>query len=66
MPRVHYLTIRCPTGCEAWLVAPWLQGHLARCTGRPWVEGLPDRAVIPAPLVGALLSVLPRELVEDA
>lgn len=66
MPRVHYLTIRCPTGCESWLAPPWLQGHLARCTGRPWVDALPDRAVIPAPLAGALLSVLPRAFVDDA
>jgi hypothetical protein len=66
MPRVHYLTIRCSTGCEAWLAPPWLQGHRARCTGRPWVEDLPDRAVIPAPLVGALLSVLPRAFVQEA
>ncbi len=66
MPRVHYLTIRCPSGCESWLVPRWLQGHLDRCTGRPWVDDLPDRAVIPAPLAGALLSVLPRALVEEA
>lgn len=66
MPRVHYLTIRCPKGCEAWVAPPWLDGHLARCTGRPWVDDLPDRAVIPAPLVGALLSVLPRAIVEEA
>ena len=66
MPKVQYLTIRCPTGCESWLAPPWLAGPRARCTGRPWVDDLPDRAVIPAPLVGALLSVLPRSLVEDA
>jgi len=66
MPRVHYLTIRCPTGCDAWLAPPWLDGHLARCTGRPWVDDLPDRAVVPAPLAGVLLSVLPRALIEEA
>lgn len=66
MPRVHYLTIRCPNGCEAWLAPPWLDGHLHRCTGRPWVDDLPDRAVMPAPLAGALLSVLPRAYVEEA
>lgn len=66
MPRVHYLTIRCPSGCETWLAPPWLQGHLARCAGHPWVDDLPDRAVVPAPLAGALLSVLPRALVQEA
>ncbi|MGQ0744933.1 MAG: hypothetical protein ACT4OS_11475 [Acidimicrobiales bacterium] len=66
MPRVHYLTIRCPFGCEAWLAPPWLDGHRDRCTGRPWVDDLPDRAVVPAPLAGVLLSVLPRALVDDA
>ena len=66
MPRVHYLTIRCPTGCEAWLAPPWLDGHLTRCTRRPWVDDLPDRAVVPAPLAGVLLSVLPRALLEEA
>jgi hypothetical protein len=66
MAKVQYLTIRCPTGCEAWLAPPWLDGHRARCSGRPWVDGLPDRAVIPAPFAGALLSVLPRALVDDA
>lgn len=30
------------------------------------MDDLPDRAVIPAPLAGALLSVLPRALVEQA
>src|SRR5947208_1735243 len=66
MPRVHYLTIRCRSGCEAWLTPPWLPGHLARCVGHPWVDDLPDRAVVPAPLAGTLLSVLPRALVEEA
>ena len=66
MPRVHYLTIRCPIGCEAWLAPPWLDGHRDRCGGHPWVDDLPDRAVVPAPLAGVLLSVLPRSLVDDA
>jgi hypothetical protein len=30
------------------------------------VDDLPDRAVIPAPVAGALLSILPRTLVEEA
>lgn len=66
MARLHYLTIRCPTGCESWLAPPWLQGHLVRCVGHPWVDDLPDRAVVPAPIAGALLSVLPRALVQEA
>lgn len=66
MPKVHYLTIRCPTGCEGWLAPPWLDRHLARCNGRPWVDELPDTAVVPAPLAGALLSVLPPALVHEA
>lgn len=66
MKRFHYLTIRCPIGCEAWLAPPWLDAHRNRCSGRPWVDDLPDTAVVPAPLAGALLSVLPRSLVDDA
>jgi hypothetical protein len=52
MGKVQYLTIRCRTGCEAWLAPPWLDGHVVRCPGHPWVDGLPDRVVIPAPFAG--------------
>lgn len=64
----QYLTVRCPIGCETWLAPPWLDAHLrpGRCSGHPWVNDLPDRAVVPAPLAGALLSVLPSSLVEDS
>jgi len=63
---VQYLTSRCRAGCECWLAPPWLPGHHARCTGHPWVDDLPDRAVVPAPLAGAIVSVLPPALVEQA
>lgn len=68
MGRAHYLTIRCPLGCEAWLQPSALEGHLypGRCRRHPWVEDLVDSAVVPAPLAGLVLSVLPTALVEDA
>jgi len=68
MGRAHYLTIRCPLGCEAWLQPSALEGHLypGRCRQHPWVEDLVDSAVVPAPLAGLVLSVLPAALVEDA
>lgn len=44
----------------------WLKGHLRRCPGHPWVNDLPDEAVVPAPLAGVLLSVLPASVVENA
>ena len=68
MGRAHYLTIRCPLGCEAWLQPSTLERHLqpGRCRQHPWVEDLVDSAVVPAPIAGLVLSVLPRALVDDA
>lgn len=66
MPRVHYLAIRCPTDAKAGLHRPGLTGTSAGAAGRPWADELPDTAVVPAPLAGALLSVLPRPLVQEA
>jgi len=68
MGRAHYLTIRCPLGCEAWLQPSALEGHLGpgRCRLHPWVDDLVDSAVVPAPLAGLVLSVLPEALVEEA
>lgn len=68
MGRAHYLTIRCPLGCEAWLQPSALDRHLRPgwCRQHPWVEDLVDSVVVPAPLAGLLLSVLPDALVEES
>lgn len=66
MGRAHYLTIRCPTGCEAWLQPSALDRHLGRCRQHPWVDDLIDSVVIPAPLAPLLLSVLPEDVVDEA
>lgn len=65
MGKAHYLTIRCPLGCEAWLQPSALDRHHDRCRRRQWVDDLPDSAVIPSGLVGLLTSVLPPDLVEE-
>lgn len=68
MGRTHYLTIRCPLGCEAWLQPSAVERHLepGRCRQHPWVEDLPDVAVVPASLTGLLLPLLPAALVDNA
>lgn len=68
MGRAQYLTIRCPLGCEAWLQPSALDRHLdpGRCRQHPWVDDLVDSAVVPSPLAGLVLSVLPEELVAEA
>jgi hypothetical protein len=65
MGQAHYLTIRCPLGCEAWLQPTTIERHQGRCRRRQWVDELPDRAVIPAGFVPILASVLPPGVVED-
>jgi hypothetical protein len=65
MGQAHYLTIRCPLGCEAWLQPTTIERHQGRCRGRQWVDELPDHAVIPFPLAPVLASVLPPGVVED-
>lgn len=62
--RSTYLTVRCPTGCEAWLHPKAVHQHLAgRCRGHPWVEDLPDTAVIPEPYTELILSAIDDTLV---
>lgn len=65
MGQAHYLTIRCPYGCEAWLQPSSFGRHRARCRGHQWVDDLPDSAVIPVSFVGVLASILPDGLVDD-
>lgn len=46
--RHTYFTIRCPWGCEAWLhPRTSMPDHLQRCARRPWVDEIPEVAVIP-------------------
>lgn len=66
MGKAHYLTIRCPLGCEAWLQESAFDRHLQRCRQHPWVDDLVDSAVVPAPLAAVVLSVLPEALVKEA
>jgi len=66
MTRFHYMTARCPIGCEAWLMPSWLRTHRGRCIGHPWVDDLPDEVVVPAPMASLLLPMLPQSIVDGA
>lgn len=66
MSKVHYLTARCPQGCETWLHPRAVWPHTEdpkRCRHHPWVDDLDDNALIAAPLAHDVASVLPRHLV---
>jgi hypothetical protein len=64
MGRSAYLTARCPTGCEAWLHPYALDQHVdGRCRGHPWVDDLPDTAVIPASSTDMILGTLDEALI---
>lgn len=64
MGRAAYLTARCPTGCEAWLHPYALDKHVeGRCRGHPWVDDLPDTAVIPNSYADVILGVVDETLV---
>lgn len=66
MTKVHYLTARCPQGCETWLhpAAVWPHTHEpGRCRRRPWVDDLADTALIAAPLAQDIAAHLPPGLV---
>jgi hypothetical protein len=65
MGQAHYLTIRCPHGCEAWLEPSSFGRHRDRCTRRQWVDDLPDSAVIPVSFIGVLAGILPQGLLDD-
>ena len=65
MTKVHYLTARCPQGCEAWLHPLAVEPHLLdpeRCRRHPWVDAIPDAALVAAPLAGLFAEVLPPDL----
>ena len=68
MTKVHYLTARCPLGCETWLhpQAVWPHTHHpGKCRKRPWVDDLADEALIAAPLARDIASILPSALVRE-
>lgn len=65
MTKVHYLTARCPQGCEAWLHPLAVEPHLldpTRCRRRPWVDEIADEALVSAPLAQDIADVLPPDL----
>lgn len=48
MSRTTYFTTRCPWGCEIWLhPKASVFDHRERCRVHPWVDDLPEVAVIP-------------------
>lgn len=63
--RTTYLTARCSTGCETWLHPKAIAGHYepGRCRGRPWIDDLPDVAVIPAEHAPFIQAIVEPELV---
>jgi hypothetical protein len=66
MTKVHYLTARCPQGCETWLHPRAVWPHTndpERCRRRPWVDDLVDDALISAPVAQDIASILPDQLV---
>lgn len=67
MSKVHYLTARCPQGCETWLHPRAVWPHTndpQRCRQHPWVDDLPDTALIGAPLAQSVAAVLPAHLLD--
>lgn len=65
MGQAHYLTIRCPYGCEAWLQPSTFERHRDRCRRHQWVDDLPDSAVIPVSFVGVLAGILPDGTLDE-
>ena len=66
MTKSHYLTARCPQGCETWLHPRAVWPHTNdpdQCRQHPWVDDIADTALIAAPLAQAVALVLPRHLV---
>lgn len=66
MTKSHYLTARCPQGCETWLHPRAVWAHTNdsdRCRQHPWVDDIADTALIAAPLAQKVASVLPGHLV---
>lgn len=65
MTKVQYLTARCPQGCEAWLHPLAVEPHLLdpnRCRKRPWVDEIPDLALVAAPFAQDMAEVLSPDL----
>jgi hypothetical protein len=65
MTKVHYFTARCAQGREAWLHPLAVEPHLLdpkRCRRRPWVDEIPDMALVGAPLAQDFAEVLPPDL----
>src|SRR4051812_31756596 len=67
MTKSHYLTARCPQGCETWLHPRAVWPHLndvSRCRRHPWIDDIPDNALIAAPLAEEIGHLFPSQLVE--
>jgi hypothetical protein len=64
--RTHYLTARCPTGCECWLHPKAVDAHvrLGRCLGHRWVDDAAGSAMVAGVEAAVLLAVLPDYLVD--
>jgi hypothetical protein len=67
MTKIQYYTARCPLGCESWLHPHAVLPHtrdLDRCKRRPWIDLLPDEALVAAPLASLLEAVMPEGTVQ--
>ncbi len=62
MRRCHYLTARCPSGCECWLHPGAVAGHVGRCRRHPWVDDVVESTIVTGPRAVLLAITLPPEL----
>lgn len=60
--KSHYLTVRCPFGCEAWLHPKALRPHESRCARHEWTDAVKDGALVADPLASVLRRHLAPEL----
>jgi hypothetical protein len=56
--KSHYLTVRCPFGCEAWLHPKALRSHESRCARHQWTDAVADGALVADPLASLLRAHL--------
>ena len=65
MTRCHYLTARCPSGCECWLHPAAVRAHLEaeRCRRRPWVNDITETAIVRGVPAHLFLEWLPARCV---
>lgn len=65
MTRWHYLTARCPLGCESWLHPAAVRAHLepGRCRRHPWVDDVTESVIVQGGSVRRPMDWVPARFV---